>query len=491
MQKETVTPRDENFAWDLNGVIVYIVFIIVGCSSLLPWNAVITATEFFKSKYCDTDLEHLFETYYTIQFTTAQLLGLLSQLYLEIRWGYSHTVTLPLFLSSLLFSLLFLTTLLGEWLQGEVYFYATSPLIFLLGYATIFLTSGVFARSANFESARLSQGAMFGQAFSGVFVSLLSLELASNSNVTDDVLGTDDSKQNCSSNSEEIVHSAQIYFGVCCLSMWISLAAFATSKLNGTVVYKSLSIVPPVEDLGAIDMSKMENISSITSVDKDSESRIIFEPNIKVISYDSADSLALPVEGIENFGPVADIRDCDGDTERILNVMYTLKFFIITIVLTFAGTLSIFPALVSEVWACSSGNSSTFTAILFLVFNIFDAVGRGLSAFAQNLTSCLLYALAILAVSKWAIIPLLAKSNIHGIQIGTPSCNDFYPLTLICILGLTNGFCASCCMMHWSKVLKDPKNENVGATLMIFSITTGLITGSLLSYIVVQLFVLE
>ena len=133
------------FMWDWNGTLVYVVFIIVGCSSLLPWNSVITATQFFKYKYCGTDLEHLFETYYTIQFTTAQLLGLFSQLYLELRCGYLHTVTKPLFFSSLLFSMLFISTYLGEWLEGDAYFYATSPLISLLGYATIFLTSGVFA----------------------------------------------------------------------------------------------------------------------------------------------------------------------------------------------------------------------------------------------------------------------------------------------------------------------------------------------------------
>ena len=88
---------------------------------------------------------------------------------------------------------------------------------------------------------------------------------------------------------------------------------------------------------------------------------------------------------------------------------------------------------------------------------------------------------------KLTIIPLLANSNVHGIQIGTEACHDIYPISLICMLGLTNGFCASCCMMHWSKALQDSRNENVGATLMIFSITIGLITGSMLSYFVVQI----
>ena len=113
-----------------------------------------------------------------------------------------------------------------------------------------------------------------------------------------------------------------------------------------------------------------------------------------------------------------------------------------------------------------------------------DTRGAGTDA-SECCTHCEALA-AMLAVLKWTIIPLLAKSNIRGVQIGTPLCHDFYPVSLICILGLTNGFCASCCMMHWSKVLKDPRNENVGATLMIFSITIGLITGSLLSYVVVQ-----
>ena len=380
MQKETIFPREDPHLWDLNGATVYVIFIIVGCSSLLPWNAVITATSFFKSKYCGTGLEHLFETYYTVEFTLAQLLGLLSQLYLEVRCGYLHTVTKPLFFSSLLFSLLFLSTFLGDWLQGEAYFYVTSPVIFLLGYATIFLTSGVFARSAHFDSTRMSQGAMFGQAFAGVFVSLMSLTLASNSDLSsDDVIDGDDTLQNCIADSQEIESSAQIYFGVCSFTMWISLAAFAMNKLNGTVVYKSIDTVPSFEDIGEIQMSSNKVLndtgtgrdSPAVCVDRESESRVIFEPNSKIISYDSADSLAVPIESLENFDSPVDMRECDGDMERMLEVLYTLKFFIITIILTFSGTLCIFPALVNEVWECHNHNNAAFTAILFLAFNVF------------------------------------------------------------------------------------------------------------------------
>ena len=131
--------------------------------------------------------------------------------YIEIQFDYVHTVTNPLLLSAILFSVLTLSSFIS--LSGETYFFLISPVIFMMGFATIFLTSGVFARSAALSSVNLSQvlyvinvifnvqnsflilltkGAMVGQAFAGVFVSLLSFGLASYFGFNDDDVSLDD-----------------------------------------------------------------------------------------------------------------------------------------------------------------------------------------------------------------------------------------------------------------------------------------------------------
>ena len=172
---------------------------------------------------------------------------------------------------------------------------------------------------------------------------------------------------------------------------------------------------------------------------------------------------------------VSEMQHCFEFRSAPLNLLHYLIWL--------AGTLCVFPSIVSEIWECSNANNAAFTAILFLVFNIFDAIGRAISGFAneyvvfirliwsfvhfvilcgitwisflttlQRYSVWLLYTLLTLAVGKLSVVPLLTGANIHGREFNNNSCNDFYPVLLITLLGLTNGFCASCCMMHWSKV---------------------------------------
>jgi hypothetical protein len=159
----------------------------------------------------------------------------------------------------------------------------------------------------------------------------------------------------------------------------------------------------------------------------------------------------------------------------------------IVVIVTFAGTLSAFPALVSEIWECNNVNNAAYTGILFTTFNVADVIGRSASALVYEYSVAILSLLFAVAFGKLLLIPLLAFGNIQGDLLGQTSCSDSYTVLLVCLLGLTNGICASCCMMYWPQVLRSPEKANIGATIMIFSVTLGLIAGSVLSYIAINI----
>lgn len=457
------------------GTVTYFVwfnFLIVGCSSLLPWNATITATQFFKYKFCGTEYEHLFESYFTSLFTLAQLLGLICQLYMEAQYsGYENTITKPLFASCALFSILTISCFFD--LSGVNYFYFCVPVVFLLGYATIYLTSGVFARSASYQSTSLSQGAMVGQAIAGVFVSLLSYMLANNSTLgTTDDEGINDvlvDDVSCNVGDSGILYSAQLYFGIVAITMWISLFLFVFSKSNYLIFYKTIQEVYVINNL-LHDMPSIPDRGG-TMIEDSRITREVSNYGIESVADKSSSTLLL-------------VPPSKSEISEILEVVFELKFFMIIIMVTFLGTLSIFPALVAEIWDCGNINNASFTGLLFLIFNIADSIGRALSSFAHEFSLYLVYFLIIISFGKMSLIPLLTRADIHGDS--EFSCQNLYPVLLVFLLGITNGFCASCCMMHWSKALCNPLNEHIGATLMILSISIGLTLGSMLSYFVVD-----
>ena len=137
----------------------YITFVLLGCTSLLPWNGAITATQYFQTRFCETDFEETFESYFSINFTLAQLIGLAAQFYFVRYKSYQHSIMLPLSISCFLFFLVVFSISIP--LNGTVYFIFIMVMLFALGFSTVILTSAIFAVSA--QRTDLSQGAMVGQ----------------------------------------------------------------------------------------------------------------------------------------------------------------------------------------------------------------------------------------------------------------------------------------------------------------------------------------
>ena len=126
-------------------------------------------------------------------------------------------------------------------------------------------------------------------------------------------------------------------------------------------------------------------------------------------------------------------------------------------------TIAIFPSLliiISSTQKCQLNPSvdrihnDLFVPILFLLFNIFDFIGRLLAMFAEPL----LFTpknVWIPAVARIVFIPLFMMCNI---QRPSPKQvvfrNDAAPFVLITFFALTSGYIGTCAMMFGASLTK-------------------------------------
>ncbi|CAG2244417.1 ENT1_2_3 [Mytilus edulis] len=131
----------------------------------------------------------------------------------------------------------------------------------------------------------------------------------------------------------------------------------------------------------------------------------------------------------------------------------------VSVCLVFLVTLACFPALASSIQSCDSGD------------------WRCMSLFVPrpNQTKLML----TLSVLRFVFIPLLMFCNVMPRHNTTLVFNsDMYPLVFIILLGISNGYLSTLCVMYGPKKVFPQYAEFTGATMSV-CMTVGLALGSL------------
>jgi equilibrative nucleoside transporter 1/2/3 len=166
----------------------------------------------------------------------------------------------------------------------------------------------------------------------------------------------------------------------------------------------------------------------------------------------------------------------------------------VSVNVTFLITISVFPALIVRLrsaHACQEPEkrmyNDLFTPIMFLLFNLFDFLGR-LAAEARIvcLNSQNIWIPSLLRV---IFIPLFLCCNISD----SPTIpvlfknSDAVPYFIMIFFGFSNGYIASAGMMLGSAVADTHlavTDSSLAGTLMIFSLTFGLCLGAMASFFI-------
>ena len=186
------------------------------------------------------------------------------------------------------------------------------------------------------------------------------------------------------------------------------------------------------------------------------------------------------------------ISEQNNDDQSFLAVFRRIYPTALSVMVTFAVTLTIQPSILSGIRSVNAANGSAitnkyFTAVVgFLIFNVGDFTGRIISGFVRIVSKNGPW-LPILCCVRIAFIPLFMLCNYqprHHLPVVFG--HDAYPIVFNILFSISNGYLASLCMMYGPERAPEGMMETAGATMQLF-LTIGLGIGSLLSLAIVNI----
>ncbi|KVI05624.1 equilibrative nucleotide transporter 1 [Cynara cardunculus var. scolymus] len=184
--------------------LAYIIYFILGTGYLIPWNAFITAVDYFSYLYPDASVDRVFSVVYMV-------IGLISLLIIVVYSHKSHSfVRINVGLGLFVVSLLVVPVMDVTYIKGQVGvyggFYVSVAAVGLSGIADALVQGGVIGTAGEMPE-RYMQAVVAGTAASGVLISILRIF----------------TKAVYSQDAQGIRKSANLYFAVSIVVMFICI----------------------------------------------------------------------------------------------------------------------------------------------------------------------------------------------------------------------------------------------------------------------------
>lgn len=396
--------------------------VALGAGILLPWNAFITAVDYFgsESMYPDAHVDRLFGVLYFIPNLCA--------LPLVLRFG--HVVSPRWRVRVGYFA--FLVALVAQALVVGL-----APLclcVALTGVADALAQGSLFGVVAPMPE-RYTQALMGGTSVAGLVVSLLRL-------VT---------KAAFPANDSGLRRSAAAYFIVAAAWVAACLALFGRLERSRVYEYHRARARGVGEDEYE---SELANLRGAEDARRDAAPR---------------DESRLPSER----ATLADVRA----------ILREIRPHAFSVACVYAVTLSIFPGVLAEDVA-SDALGDWYPVALIFVFNAADVAGKALPGRIPSAGEWLgsrPRVLAMMCGARVLFVPaFLATTRAAGVQ--ALSSSEAPCVLLTAALGFTNGWYSSSAMMAAPKVVEKRLAESCG-TVMVFFLLSGLATGAVCGWL--------
>ncbi|KAG0702331.1 nucleoside transporter-domain-containing protein [Suillus ampliporus] len=424
------------------------VYFTLGCATLLPWNALITATSFFLSRLVGSPLRATFTSYLTTTSTIFNIFAVAHATATSKRSSPSQRVFWSIASTGLVMVLLFFSTFV-HYQPSTTFFFAILCSIFL-AISVSYLSTAAFAGASLF-GASCMQSMISGQGAIGVAVSVVQVTTSALSvwGSTPESIAAFISNDGAGEGKAE-EDSARAFFAISALFMISTLMAYAW-------------------------MARLPAYRATVG---------ILEQNAKL---DGA--LGSPNDTGGLVFPSTDQASLE-ERNQILRV------FKANIVYEFAGgyvfviTLAIFPVITITI---QSTNPNThpllFSAIHFLLFNFGDFLGRYICSFPSLITWSAARILAFSIVRTLFIPIFLLCNTVQGPSRGVPVISsDFIYMLLVGALGLSNGYVSTLCMLGASSLEHNPRLRQrredvpIASTVAGFCLIVGVAIGSFGSF---------
>ncbi|KAK7792618.1 hypothetical protein R5R35_009151 [Gryllus longicercus] len=413
--------------------LAYIIFYLLGMTTLLPWNFFITADDYWMYKLRDvhsnqtddggsrTELQAGFTSYLSVASTVPNTLFLVlnTMLSQKIRLGVRMIGSLAAMLLLFVLTTVLVRVNTDSW--QEIFFIVTLTSVVLLNIASAVLQGGLFGMVGRFPS-RYITAVVSGQALGGIFAALA--EIASL------CLGASSTK------------SAFVYFMVANGMLILSLIAYV---ILARAVFFRFHMADKVES---------------TSV-----------------QYDPAlgeEACAVPPQSVSWLGVLGKIW------------MYGLSVW-----LTFFITLAMYPAVTVLVNSVGAGSRRPWNDVYFvpvvgyLIFSTCDYIGRILAGILKWPRRSA-WLVGLLAALRVVFVPLLLLCNAHPRHHLPVLINsDVYYIIIIVLFALSNGYLANLTLICVPRVV-DATEQELASSMMAAFLGIGLACGSTLSLLMVR-----
>ncbi|XP_065895385.1 equilibrative nucleoside transporter 1-like isoform X1 [Dysidea avara] len=473
----TAAPRDRF-------KLIFWIMIIQGLGGLLPFNMFINAYEYFSYKFNGTDVSFSssFESYFSITSLIPILLGSGFVVWLQTRVSIKRRflIATSMMLVIFIITTAFVKVPTRHWVRG--FFPITLISLFMLnGFSSINQSStvglaGILGRSYI--------GAMMtGQAVAGIFSASASIIAVSVGPIT---------TGQCESGNVE--YSALGYFLSAVVVILICLVSFLIMiRMDFTQYHiKMNSTSQQRKKKEATSDGLKFNGEETKQATKSAET------NTRINSEEEAPhSLLQDEEGDDELADLLPSKrkkkkdSQSGSIRGILEVLKEIWVYALSVYLVFVVTLSMFPTVLTNIKSVSyhSDNPEKYPwsdclfvpFMCFLVFNVSDFVGRTVPqwiVWPKNR-----YVILVSTLCRVVLIPLLLLCNHKGSHTDNIVFkSDIFPILFNTILGVTNGYLATVCMILAPQSVGSKKAETA-STIMSFFLSSGLTTGALLSFV--------
>ncbi|XP_015984239.2 equilibrative nucleoside transporter 1 isoform X2 [Rousettus aegyptiacus] len=436
---------------------VWLIFFVLGLGTLLPWNFFVTASQYFISRldqYQNTSSTELSSDSQVSASTTGP-----SPKRNSLSAIFNNVMTLCAMLPLLLFTCLnsFLhqkisqsVRILGSLVAILVVFLITAVLVkvhldalpfFIITMVKIMLINsfGAILQGSLFGLAGLlpanyTAPIMSGQGLAGIFASVAMIcAIASGSELSESSFG---------------------YFITACGVIVLAIICYLSlSRLEFYRYYQQLKLEGPGERETKLDLiSKGEQ----------------------------------PRTGKEEPGVSASNSQTTNKSHSVIAILKNILVPALSVCFIFTVTIGVFPAVTAEVkssFASTSTWGNYFIPVsCFLTFNVFDWLGRSLTAISMwpGKDSLLL---PILVLARVVFVPLLLLCNVQPRRYLTVVFrHDALFIIFMAAFAFSNGYLASLCMCFGPKKVKPAEAETAG-TIMAFFLSLGLALGAVFSFL--------
>eukprot|EP00127_Corallochytrium_limacisporum_P000164 Clim_evm25s6 gene=Clim_evmTU25s6 len=414
----------------------YIVFSLLGLGMLLPWNMFITAADFYRLRLAGTPYENTFESTFSVSYQMLNFLLMGYLIYSGRKFDSKLFIKIPL---ALQFVILLYTAILVRFPVAPAFLYYSSVVcVGISGCVAAMLMMGLFALVSHMQP-RYTQGLMSGQGLGGLAVAILQVLSIS--------LG--ESEQD----------GAFFYFIV-------------SGIITGLcVISYSMLLQLPLMEGHVLFMHKTHHHAHHGRRNSGLYHRL------------SEGSLSNSDPALAHKIPL----------RRYVEVFKKIWHLVFSVFWIFSVTLAVFPAIAALVISAhipEDPNHPDMYSLLFIPvycfvgFNFGDYMGRVISGIIWFPGPA---GIPFMALLRTLLVPAFMFCHVRTSALPSPfGGSDLWPILFVLILGLTNGYWVSLCMIY-APLHVQTRDKDIAGTIMSMALTSGLTFGAVTSTVVLAM----